>query len=173
MGLQLIFVVETNKRCKSDWIYVKDTVDHFYEYNNAYVKLTPVYMDGKGRYKNKEKEISTFISQYSSTSKNNASIVIFCFDCDDFSSKPDDAAFLEEAQRYCKENGYEFVWFCKDIEQVYLGKQVSDKQKKAESVRFAANKEIKKVEGRKLQFSTYKIGTSNILAILDKYLTRK
>ena len=33
--------------------------------------------------------------------------------------------------------------------------------------------EIKKVEGRKLQFSTYKIGTSNILAILDKYLTRK
>ena len=39
MGLQLIFVVETNKRCKSDWIYIKDTVDHFYEYNNAYVKL--------------------------------------------------------------------------------------------------------------------------------------
>lgn len=25
MSLQLIFVVETNKTCKSDWIYIKDT----------------------------------------------------------------------------------------------------------------------------------------------------
>lgn len=29
MGLQLIFVVETNKKCKSDWIYIKDTIDYF------------------------------------------------------------------------------------------------------------------------------------------------
>lgn len=25
MGLQLIFVVETNDKCKSDWIYIKDS----------------------------------------------------------------------------------------------------------------------------------------------------
>ena len=31
MGPQLIFVVETNKKCNSDWIYIKDTVEHFYE----------------------------------------------------------------------------------------------------------------------------------------------
>ena len=31
MGIQLIFVVETNKKCNSDWIYIKDTVEHFYE----------------------------------------------------------------------------------------------------------------------------------------------
>ncbi len=24
MGLQLVFVVETNKKCNSDWIYIKD-----------------------------------------------------------------------------------------------------------------------------------------------------
>lgn len=29
MSLQLIFVVETNKTCKSDWIYIKDTIDYF------------------------------------------------------------------------------------------------------------------------------------------------
>ena len=62
MGLQLIFVVETNKKCKSDWIYIKDTIDRFFQYNQAQVKLTPVYMDGKGNYKNKEKEISCLIS---------------------------------------------------------------------------------------------------------------
>ncbi|MBP3700418.1 MAG: hypothetical protein J6I64_00870 [Lachnospiraceae bacterium] len=56
MGLQLIFVVETNKKCKSDWIYIKDTIDCFYCYDQQ-VKLSVVYMDGKGKYKDKEKDI--------------------------------------------------------------------------------------------------------------------
>lgn len=30
MGLQLIFVVETNKKCNADWVYIKDTIDNFY-----------------------------------------------------------------------------------------------------------------------------------------------
>ena len=30
MGIQLIFVVETNKACNSDWIYIKDTIEYFY-----------------------------------------------------------------------------------------------------------------------------------------------
>ena len=51
MSLQLIFVVETNKTCKSDWIYIKDTIDYFFEYDRTAIKLTPVYMDGKGKYK--------------------------------------------------------------------------------------------------------------------------
>lgn len=42
MGLQLIFVVETNKKCKSDWIYIKDTIDRFYQYDQAQVKFSPV-----------------------------------------------------------------------------------------------------------------------------------
>ena len=44
MGLQLIFVVETNKKCKSDWIYIKDTIDRFYQYDQAQVKFSPVYV---------------------------------------------------------------------------------------------------------------------------------
>ena len=46
MGLQLIFVVETNKKCKSDWIYIKDTIDRFFEYEQAQIKFSPIYMDG-------------------------------------------------------------------------------------------------------------------------------
>ena len=53
MGLQLIFVVETNKRVNSDWIYIKDTIERFYEYSRTQIKLTPVYMDGRGKYKKK------------------------------------------------------------------------------------------------------------------------
>ena len=43
MGVQFIFVVETNKGCKSDWIYIKETINHFYNYDNN-VKLSEVYM---------------------------------------------------------------------------------------------------------------------------------
>lgn len=173
MGLQLIFVVETKKSCKSDWIYIKDTIDRFYEYENTKVKLTPVYMDGKGNYKNKEREIKSYISQYASTSKDNESKVIYCFDCDDYDSKPEDLAFLNNAQQYCNENGYEFVWFCKDIEHVYLGKRIADKQKKAESAKFKAKKEINSIEKNRLSAENYQIKTSNILKVLDKHLLPK
>lgn len=31
MGVQYIFVVETNSKCKSDWIYIRDTIERFYQ----------------------------------------------------------------------------------------------------------------------------------------------
>lgn len=55
MGSQFIFVVETNKKCNSDWIYIKDTIEHFYTYERTMVKLSVVYMDGRGNYNNKKK----------------------------------------------------------------------------------------------------------------------
>ena len=173
MGLQLIFAVETNKKCKSDWIYIKDTIDHFYQYNQAQVKFSPVYMDGKGKYKNKEKEISSLISQYTAGNKTNQSKVIFCFDCDDYDSKPEDADFLENAKCYCKKKGYEFIWFCKDVERVYLGKKVNDIQKKKESEIFKAKNLICAVDESKLVLSNYRANTSNIMNVIDKYLSRK
>ena len=48
MGVQLIFTVETNKKCNSDWIYIKDTVEYFYAYERTQLKLSVVYLDGKG-----------------------------------------------------------------------------------------------------------------------------
>ena len=147
MGLQLIFVVETNKKCKSDWIYIKDT--------------------------NKEKEISSLISQYVAGNKTNQSKVIFCFDCDDYDSKPEDAEFLTNVKQYCAEKGYDFIWFCKDIERVYLGKKVDDSQKKRESATFKAKKLIEAVEECKLVANNYRANTSNIMLVIGKYLSRK
>ena len=82
-------------KCNADWIYIKDTIDNFYEYKRTEVKLTPVYMEGKGNYNShkKRKEIDNLISQYSVTSKNNYSKVIYCFDCDEYNSKADDRNF--------------------------------------------------------------------------------
>lgn len=175
MGLQLIFVVETNKSCKSDWIYIKDTIEHFYQCDPAHTKLSTVYMDGKGRYKNKEKEILKLIAGYTSgaISKSNHSKVIYCFDCDDYNIKREDSEFLVEAQQYCNEKKYDFVWFCKDIESVYLGKKVDDSQKKKEAEKFKVKKLIENVISNKLSVTNYRMNTSNIMKVLDQYLTRK
>ena len=177
MGLQLIFAVETNKKCNSDWIYIKDTIEYFYSYERTQVKFSVVYMDGKGNYnsKKKEKEIKSLTSQYSSTSNTNRSRVIYCFDCDDYDSKMDDLKFLEEAKKYCDEHEYDFVWFCKDVEQVYIGKKVDDSQKKKEAATFKSKKQINSIDSKKLLMKNYRNNTSNIMNVLDGYseLTRK
>lgn len=173
MGLQLIFVVETNTKCKSDWMYIKDTIERFYQYDRVQTKFSTVYMDGKGKYRKKEKEITKLISQYASTSKTNDSKVIYCFDCDEYDSKQEDAKFLEDVKRYCDSQGADFVWFCKDIERVYIGKKVDDSQKGKEAAMFKAKKQIANVEAGKLSVVVYRANTSNILHILDQYLTRK
>ena len=49
-------------------------------------------------------------------------IIRYYFDCDDYDSKPDDRRFLREAKQYCDNKSYEFVWFYKNIEQLYIGK---------------------------------------------------
>ena len=169
MGLQLIFVVEANKKSKTDWIYIKETIDRFYKYDVAHLKLSAVYMEGKNKYLSKEKEVNLLISQYSSTSTNNVAKVIYCFDCDDYDSNPVDKEFLEKTQEFCKANNYEYVWFCKDIERVYLGKKVEDGHKNGEATRFKANKLIDGVSESRLKGKVISSNMSNILSALDKY----
>lgn len=177
MGLQLIFVVETNKKCNSDWIYIKDTIEYFYSYDRTKVKLSVVYMDGRGNYSSnkKKREVKSYISQYNAGSKTNKSKVIYCFDCDEYINNPDDSKFLEKAKKYCADNEAEFVWFCKDVEQVYLGQSVNDSQKKKEAAGFKAKKEINNIDIKKLSEKNYKTGTSNIINVLDNIpeLTQK
>ena len=173
MALQLVFVVETNSKCKSDWIYIKDTIEQFYLYDRTQTKFTPVYMDGKGKYKNKEKDIKTLISQFEHSNKENQTYVIYCFDCDDYDANPVDLEFLKNAKDYCDKHGYDFVWFCKDIEQVYLNRKVADKEKKKASYFFKEKRLIVNVDSSKLSRNEYRNNTSNIMRVIDKYLRRR
>ncbi len=54
MGLQLIFCMETTAKNKSDQMYIWSTIDHFYQVDQAKVKLSPVFMEGKGIQRRKE-----------------------------------------------------------------------------------------------------------------------
>lgn len=171
MSQQLIFVVETNSQNKSDWIYIKETIDHFY--NTRDVKLSPVYMDGKTKYQKKTKEITKLISRFKGASKNNTSRIIFCFDTDNIDNSPQDNRFFEDVKQYCMTNHLDLIWFCRDIENVYLGKTVPDKDKKKEADSFKRQNQILYVNSVKLNSTVVRNNTSNILPILDQYLRRK
>lgn len=168
MGLQLIFAVETDKKCNSDWIYIKDTIGRFYTYNH-HIKLSVVYMNGKTNYERKEKDVKALIKQYVSSAKNNKSVVIYCTDCDNYDKVQADVKFLDNIKKFCKERRYEHVWFCKDIENVYLGKKVQDNQKGKEAANFKAKEMINKVNEKSLSELNYKLNSSNILKILDRF----
>ena len=174
MGLQLIFCVESNPKSQTDWIYIHETVRHYYSDINAAVRLTPIFLSGKNNYRSAKvtKSISSYIKQYKAASADNRSVVIYAVDTDNFDSDPDDIAFFGEIQRYCADNGYEFIWFCKDIEQVYIGKKVTDSKKTSEATTFKKKHKINDTIESKLKTASPKVNSSNILAVLDKWLKR-
>ncbi len=173
MGKQLIFCVESNKKAITDYIYIKHTISRFYpSYNRADIRLSVVYMNGKGNYSKSKvtRQINEYAKHYLVTNPDGQNIVIYCFDCDDYDIKPEDKSFLEEAYDYCTRNGYRLVWFCKEVESVYLGRRVPDKDKVREANAFARKKGIESVNKDKLRVDAYRDTCSNICGILDEYL---
>ncbi len=171
MGLQVIICVETNKECKSDMIYIRNTIKHFYDVNQFDVLIKYVYIDVKGNYATPKvkKKIDGLTRQYNAGNPNGESVVVMCLDCDDYDTNREDAKFLKDAKEYCREKGYNFVWFCKDIEQVYLEKSIPKSQKKAEAEKFASSNKIEDVviAGLKLG-DDYQKGKSNLCTVMDK-----
>lgn len=76
---------------------------------------------------------------------------------------------MNEAKEYCDNKGYDFIWFCKDIEQVYIGQKINDSQKKKVAASFKAKKLIKDVDSNKLSVGFYQQNSSNIMCVLDQY----
>ena len=174
MRLQLIFVVECDQKSKTDWIYIKETLDTFYSYDNYSVKLSEIYLSGKGNYNKKDTEIKKLISKFESTSSGDRrTAVIFCFDTDAYNNNPDAIKFISKAEEYCKERDYRFVWFCRDIEEVYYGYKVLKDEKVKVANRFKIDKKIENVNSKNLMGRSFKFKTSNIMTVLDDYLDRK
>lgn len=173
MAQQLIFVLETNRKCNSDWLYIKEAIEHFYSIEN--VKLSPVYLDGKTKYTRKEKTIRDLASRFqkAESTRKNVTHTLFCFDTDSIFTKTEDRNFFEKAQKYCKEHDYEMVWFCTDIETVFSGNPVDQNNKKREAVSFKAHQKIHQVSPEILSRDHIQYRSSNLLSVLDHYLRRK
>lgn len=170
MAIQMIICLETNSRSKTDYIYIKETLDYLYEINNQ-VKISPVYMDGKNKYQTKGvlREIAQKIKAFTI----GRSVVFYCVDTDDYEKNTEHANEFHDIRQFCKKSGYEFIWFCHDIEEVFLSKKLSDSQKVREAGAFRNRKGIKNIPLERLTQETVKPSASNIVYILDQYLKRK
>lgn len=170
MAIQLILCMETNKKADTDGIYITEVIRHIYQLNNQ-IKISRVYMDSKNKYNSKSvlHEIKEKTLNYISGETK----IIYCIDTDYYEKNMKHASELTQITHFCEQHDYDLIWFCHDVEDVFLGKKISDSQKVQEAGSFRRNEQIKSISHDKLSCNTMRVHTSNILNILDKYLVRK
>lgn len=167
MSKQLIFCVESDNKAKTDWVYIRETINRFYAVGND-IKLSPVYMGGKTNYK-KNKVVSEI--RKLSRSYPGESVVIYCIDTDALESNRDRQKEFDAISKYCKDSGYELIWFHRDIEEVYTGSQAEDSSKKTLATSFKTKSMISNVETSRLSSKNVNASkSSNILSVLSKHL---
>lgn len=170
MAIQMIICLETNKRADTDGIYITEVIEHWYQKNNK-IKLSRVYMNTKSRYHSKD--VRREIDKKTKDFIFGETRVIYCIDTDLYEKNADHAKELDDIVEYCKENDYDLVWFCHDVEEVFLGTKISDSQKVQEAGVFRKKRKIEEIPADDLSCSVKRARASNILNILDKYLSRK
>lgn len=166
----MILCLETNKSANTDYIYIKETIDCLYQKNNQ-IKISPIYMGTKTKYKSKE--VLKEISQRTKAFTIGQTKVIYCIDTDHYEKNPEHANAFRDIKRFCEENNYDLIWFCHDVEEVFLGRKISDDLKVREAGAYRRKREIEKISIEKLSSETVRTYTSNLLCVLDKYLVRK
>ena len=170
MAIQMIFCLETNKRADTDYIYIREVLDYLYQKSNQ-VKITPIYMGTKTKYQSRDvlREVKQKTREYI----HGETKVIYCIDTDEYEKVSEDASAFRNIRQFCKENRYELIWLCHDVEEVFVGQRISDSQKVQTAQAFRRNKDIQKLPQNCLSEEEPKQYASNILRILDQYLERK
>lgn len=170
MAIQMILCVETNKKADTDTIYISEAINYLYKLNNQ-IKIRKVYMGTKSKYKSKGvlKEIDKWTKMFTIGETR----VIYCIDTDEYEKNVTHAKEFNDINQFCKDNSYDLIWFCHDVEDVFMGKKISDSQKVHEAGAFRRKNTIRKVSIEKLSSNIARAHTSNILNVLDKYLQRK
>ena len=155
----LIFVIESkSEKENSDGIYLKETLEHFYEYDKKSVV----------------KKIEDFVKQAKAVNKDTQETVFYMFDKDETVASNADVIFNKTVSDYCVQKGYDIIWMNKNVEDVYLGNEIDGKLKVREAAKFKNNKVITSVDIKKLSRKGADLRhTSNILLELDKVLSRK
>ena len=99
-------------------------------------------------------------------------MVIYCIDLDGYESNPDQVMVNQKIHEYIVKKGFELVWFCHDIEEVYYGNSVNKADKTKMATEYKKKALITNVNEKKLRAKKEAKGTSNILDVLGKYLER-
>lgn len=129
-----------------------------------------VYLGSKTNYNSRS--VKKKIQDY--TKHASESMVIYFLDTDKISIDPDAIKFNNEISAYCKNNNFYIVWFCKDIEDVFLHKDVANDQKKTEAMNFSKRPGLGKATHNSLsQENPLARQKSNMLNVLDMFFKRK
>ena len=167
MSKQIIFCVETNGKARTDIVYIKDTIRKFYnDYSGINFEYVP--MGTKTAFNNKKTKAD--IRKYIKNNPNGTSHIVYCIDTDQFECNQEQLKLNKSIEDFCLRNGYKLIWFCHDIEEVYIGKSVRNKDKVSISKRFKRKGEIEKVDENKLRKDQQTSGHSNILNVIDSCL---
>lgn len=171
MAVQIILCVETTRNADTDTKYIRDSIRYFYNIDNS-VKLNTVYMNSKDKYNSSKvsKEICSKIKMFNHIGH---SVVIYCVDTDFVDIKNEDRIQFEKITQFCKQNDYELVWFCHDVEEVFLGHKVHNAQKVKEAAEFQRKNGISNIDESSLRCESVRIRCSNLLLVLDRYLKRR
>lgn len=167
----VIVCVETNKRANTDVSYINKAIKHFYHVNNNEVRLAFKFYETKTNYADKKllKEIK---DDCKAVGENNAT-VLFCIDTDEYEVSVEDVKLNTEIEKFCQQNGLRFTWFCRDVEEVFLHKQLHHNEKVRESKKFAKIQGIGLACENDLKSTTFSKRKSNLLNNLDDVLRRK
>ncbi len=170
MSRLILFCVEADRVSKSDYLYIREVIRHYY-IDDKKVVYRPVYMKGKGNYKSKsvlsdiKEECEGFGGEIS---------VIYCVDTDDYDTSVADIKLNQDIEKYCAKNGHDLILCCKDIEDVFLGKQIDKGEKTKEAEGFVRKMLIKSIDKKRLLAELpLSRHLSNMMLVLDMYFKRK
>lgn len=178
--LQLIFVVETSSDDKTDNIYLRTVLDYFFtsiskEYG-CKTNIKTIFLNGKQHYKDKKilNNIANQTRMFASYNEGAITKTIYIMDTDSTNKIYEVGSYFHNVQKFCSDHGFELVWFCKNAENVFLGKEVDQIDNKTEAAKsFAKNDGIKKLDINNLSKSSIEYKCSNILVVIGKYLKEK
>ena len=99
-------------------------------------KIEYEYLTSKTKYNDKgiKRKIERKIKDFSEAT------IVYCLDSDDIFANPETAVLNKKIEEYCKLEGYRIVWFCRDVEEVFLHRRVGSTDKLSEATKFNAQK---------------------------------
>lgn len=166
-----IILVETKgKNNDSDFKYIKQVLVDICGRSNAY---KPIYLGGKTNFDRQEKQIGKLKKSYICAGNDSSQIkVLLCIDIDNITSSDvsaDNKSLNHRIKKYCEEKGYELIWFYENIEQVFWGFDVPDKEKTKRAEDYIRKELYKDINKKALscdKFDETKKGTSNLIFVL-------
>ena len=164
----ILIVVETTNKAQTDPAYISKAIREIYKQDSLITERYG-YLSAKTNYKSR----SIINEIKSKTSGFEEYHIVYCLDTDDIFTDPMQLNQNNEIMEYCRKNNYDVIWFCRDIEEVFLHKKINDTEKLKESKKFSSKKGISSATLQSLSSEGKYKQTSNFTKIFDKYFERK